>query len=99
MNRRDFIAVDAAAAACPGRAGGRSARVRSGALASYGPDYSDLFRRAALYVDRVRKDEKAGELPVQVPERFELVINLRTAKALGLIVPPSLLARADEVIE
>ena len=72
---------------------------RDGGLLSYGVDQLDIFRRAASYVDRILRGEKAGDLPVQLPTKFEMVVNLKTAKALGLSVPQSILLRADEVIE
>ena len=77
----------------------RSAFARDGGLLSYGPDPVDNWRRAASYVDRILRGARPAELPVQFPTKLELVINLKTAKALGLTVPDKLLALADEVIE
>jgi putative ABC transport system substrate-binding protein len=96
--RRDLIVKLAAQHRLPAVSPYRS-HVDRGGLISYGPDQIDRYRRAAGYVDRILKGEKPANLPVQAPTKYELVINLKTAKALGLELPATLLARADEVIE
>jgi putative ABC transport system substrate-binding protein len=78
---------------------GLSAYAKDGGLLSYGFDLADIFRRAATYVDRILRGAKPSDLPVQFPTKFEMVLNLKTAKALGVVVPPSILLRADEAIE
>jgi putative tryptophan/tyrosine transport system substrate-binding protein len=95
---RNLIIALAARHKLPAVYGNRS-NVDSGGLVFYGPDRIDQFRRAASYVDRILRGEKPADLPVQVPTKYELVINLRTARAIGLTLPTALLARADQVIE
>jgi putative ABC transport system substrate-binding protein len=77
---------------------GEGAHVEAGGLMSYAPNYNDLFRRAATFVDKILKGKKPADLPVEQPTKFELVINLKTAKQIGVTIPPSVLARADRVI-
>ena len=95
---RDEVVRAAAAARLPA-AYERRAFVEAGGLLSYGTSFTDLYRRAAGYVDKILQGSKPGDLPIEQPTKFEIVINLKTAKALGLTVPQSLLLRADEVIQ
>jgi putative ABC transport system substrate-binding protein len=97
-NERVQVGASAMAHKVPTIAG-NAEQVPYGLLLSYGPDFLDHFRRAVGYVDKILKGAKPGDLPIEQPTRFKLVINLKAAKALGLAVPPSLLATADEVIE
>jgi putative ABC transport system substrate-binding protein len=98
LNERKRIATLAAAARLPAIYGYRE-HVEDGGLMSYGIVLRESWRRAAAFVDKILKGAKPGDLAVELPTKFELVINLKTAKALGLTIPPTLLARADEVIE
>ena len=99
LRRREFIAGLAGAAVWPLAARAQQGDRRGGGLLSYRPDAVDSFRGAATYVDRILRGANPSDLPVQLPTKFEMVVNLKTAKALGLAVPPSILLRADEVIE
>ena len=98
MRNRDLIVGMAARHRLPAVYSDRF-NIKDGGLLSYGADTDDLYRRAASYVDRILRGEKPSDLPVQQPTKFELVVNLKTAKAMGLTIPESFLLRADEVIE
>jgi putative tryptophan/tyrosine transport system substrate-binding protein len=95
---RDRISTFALVARLPTIYGGRD-YVEAGGLMSYGPNYSDLFRRAADFVDKILRGTKPADIPAEQPTKFEFVVNLMTAKAIGLMIPESFLLRADEVIE
>jgi putative ABC transport system substrate-binding protein len=99
LNNNRALIIEAAINARLPMVYGYGGPTQSGGLISYGPDYADLFRRAADYVDKILRGARPGDLPIEQPTKFELAINLKTAKALGIEVPPSLLATADEVIE
>jgi putative ABC transport system substrate-binding protein len=98
FNNRELIVEFAAKHRVPAMFGAKEF-VDAGGLASYGPSYPDMFQRAGTQVGRILKGAKPADLPIEQPTKFELVINLKTAKTLGLTIPPSLLARADQVIE
>jgi putative ABC transport system substrate-binding protein len=97
-SHRTRLADLAARSRLPTAYGNRES-VEGGGLMSYGPSFLDLHRRSAIYVDKILKGAKPADLPVEQPTKFELVINLKTAKALGLTIPPSVLLRADHIIE
>jgi putative ABC transport system substrate-binding protein len=99
MNVHRALVILAAARSNVPAVYGFSEFARDGSLLSYGPDTVDILRRAATYVDRILRGEKPGDLPVQFPTKFEMIVNLKTAKALGLTVPQSILLRADQIIE
>ncbi len=99
FNHSEAITLQAARNNVPTVYPWRPVVTRQAGLLSYGPDLADLFRRGALYVDKILRGDKPADLPVQVPVKFEMAVNVNTAKALGLTVPPSILLRADEVIE